>query len=264
LEKVLGEDASPDSLNNAGYALADASLALPKALEYAQRAVDGQEKESHDVELSNLLPDDLACSQKIGYDWDTLGWAHFRLGHLPQAEDYLNAAWLLSQFSVNADHLGQVYEQEKKTEKAIHMYRLALVTTEGREDLDATRHRLEHLGGKAPPGPMEVANDHTRDELSQLRTVKLKRLVSGQASAEFFLLFKPGARHPDPELEDVQFVSGSEKLKAEADALYDANFQVAFPQASSAKLVRRAIVMCSPISGCQAVLYTPGSVHSVN
>ena len=261
LEKVVEIDGKPDTLNNTGYVLADANVDLPKALEYAQRAVDGQEKESHDVELSNLLPDDLICTQKIAYDWDTLGWAHFRSGHLAQAEDYLRAAWLLSQYSVNADHLGQVYEQEKKTEKADHMYRLALAAPDGREDLDATRHRLERLGRK-PAGDL-FHPDPIRDELSQMRTVKLKHLAPEQASAEFFLLFRPGAKHPDAELEDVQFISGSEAMKPLGDALYDADFQLTFPEGSSAHLVRRAIVMCSKLSGCQAVLYTPDSVHSV-
>ena len=79
-------------------------------------------------------------------------------------------------------------------------------------------------------------------ELSQLRTVKLKRLVAGSASAEFFLLFAPG-----PTLEDVQFISGSAKLKSADGALYDAKFPIAFPQKSSARLVRRVIVNCSGV-----------------
>ena len=67
-------------------------------------AVDAQEKESHDVDLANLLTGDLECTAKIGPYWDTLGWVHFRLGHLDQAESYLRAAWLLSQYAVIADH----------------------------------------------------------------------------------------------------------------------------------------------------------------
>jgi hypothetical protein len=101
--------------------------------------------------------------------------------------------------------------------------------------------------------------DGSGDELSKIRTVKLKRLLPGTATAEFFLLFGPG-----PKLEDVSFISGSEKLKPAADGLYDAEYKVAFPMGSAAHLVRRALVMCSPVSGCMAVLYTPDSVHSVN
>jgi tetratricopeptide (TPR) repeat protein len=262
LEKVVETDPKPGTLNDIGYELADANADLPKALEYAQRAVDKQEKESHDVELSNLLPDDLSCTQSIGAFWDTLGWVHFRLGHFDQAESYLDAAWLLSQSGLVADHLGQVYEQQKKTEKAIHMYRLALATPEAHAPggmLDETRHRLQHLtGAKAATGIDLLRGDPTGSELSQLRSAKLKRLVPGSATAEFFLLFSPG-----PKIEDVEFISGSEELKSAGDTLSDAHFQVAFPEGSSAHLVRRAILMCSKVTGCEAVLLTPDSVKSV-
>ena len=263
LEKTVQADSTPETLNDVAYELADANASLPKALEYAQRAVDGQEKESHDLELSNLLPEDLACTRKIEMFWDTLGWVHFRLGHLNQAESYVHAAWLLAQGGVEADHLGQVYEQQKKTEKAIHMYRLALATPEAHPpggSWDETRRRLERLTGTKAPTAMDLLRaDPNGNELSQLRSVKLKRLVPGSATAEFFLLFSPG-----PKVEDVQFISGSENLRSAGQAaLSQANFQVAFPEGSSARLVRRAIVMCSSFTGCAAVLFTPDSVNSV-
>jgi tetratricopeptide (TPR) repeat protein len=260
LEKVVAADAKPEILNDIGYELADANASLPKALEYAQQAVDKQEKESLDIELSNLLPEDLKCTQKIGMFWDTLGWVHFRLGNLEQAESYVHAAWLLSQSAVIADHLGQIYERQQEKQKAIHMYRLALARLGGRAFGDAgqeTRHRLEHLTGTKTP-TMPLRGDSSGSELSQLRSVKLKRLNAGSSSAEFFLLFSPG-----PKVEDVQFISGSEKLKSAADALSDAKFQVSFPQGSSARLVRRAMLTCSSVSGCEAVLLIPDSVDSV-
>ncbi len=260
LQKVVEDYPGPEVWNEAGYEFADSNVNLPKALEYAQHAVDAQEMESHDADLSNLLPQDLACTRKIGMFWDTLGWVHFRIGHLDQAESYLHAAWLLAQGELEADHLGQVYEQQKKTEKAIHMYRLALATPDSHGgSWDETRHRLEHLtGAKTPVTPDLLHGDPNASELSELRSVKLKRLVPGSATAEFFLLFSPG-----PKVEDVEFISGSEKLKSAAHALSEAKFHVAFPEGSSARLVRRAILMCSSVSGCEAVLFTPDSVHSV-
>ena len=262
LQKVAETDSDAMMLNNIAYDFGEAHVNLPRALEYAQRAVDKQEKESHNVELSNLLPDDLACTQKLGYIWDTLGWIHFRLGHLDQAESYIRAAWLLHQQGVEADHLGQVYEQQKKTEQAIHLYRLALATPEAHGSgglWDETRQRLEHLTGeKTPAVPGLLRSDSGADELSELRSVKLKRLVRGPATAEFFLLFGPSSK-----VEDVEFVSGSEELKSADHALAEANFQVAFPQGCSAYLVRRAILTCSSDTGCAAVLLNPATVNSV-
>ncbi|MGC2197000.1 MAG: tetratricopeptide repeat protein [Terriglobales bacterium] len=262
LEKIVDAEPTAEVWNAVAFVLADANAALPKALVYAQRAVDAQEKESHEIDLSHLVSENLACTRKIGMFWDTLGWVHFRSGNLAQAEGYLNAAWFLLQDPVVADHLGQVYEQEKKTAKAIHMYRLALATPEAKVpdgSWDETRHRLAQLTGTKAPTSMELLRaDPNGNELSQLRTVKLKRLLPGSATAEFFLLFGPGAK-----IENAEFISGSEKLRSAGQALSEANFQVPFPEGSSARLVRRAVLMCSSVSGCNAVLFTPSSVDSV-
>jgi len=267
LQKIIDADSKPVTMNDVAYEMVEADTDLPKALDLSQRAVDEQEKLSHDVDLSNLLNEDLDCTQKIGSFWDTLGWIQFRLGHFNEAESYLNAAWLLTQIAAVADHLGQVYEKEKKTDKAIHMYHLALGTPYGHSgNLGPTSDRLDRLERLHPADVKSPVTlkfnrllDGSGDELSKIRTVKLKRLLPGTATAEFFLLFGPG-----PKLEDVSFISGSEKLKPAADGLYDAEYKVAFPMGSAAHLVRRALVMCSPVSGCMAVLYTPDSVHSVN
>jgi tetratricopeptide (TPR) repeat protein len=262
LEKIVKPDSEAETLNYVAWELVEANASLPKALEYAEESVEKQEKVSHDVELSNLLPEDLRCTQEIGNEWDTLGWVHFRLGHLEQAEGFLYAAWLLTQGNIEADHLGQVYEQERKTEKAIHMYRLALATLGVRALGEAgheTRERLEHLTGKKMTTASDFAHpDSTGAELSQLRRAKLKRLVPGSATAEFFLLFSLG-----PKVEEVQFISGSETLKSANRALSDADFQVTFPPGSSARLVRRAVLVCSRVTGCEAVLLIPETVHSV-
>lgn len=262
LEKLVESSSKPETLNEVAWEFVEANASLPKALEYAEKSVDKQEKESSNVELSNLLQEDLRCTQEIGNEWDTLGWVHFRLGHLEQAEGFLYAAWLLTQGNIEADHLGQVYEQERKTEKVIHMYRLALATLGARafgEAGDETRERLEHLTGKKMTTASDFAHpDSTGAELSQLRRAKLKRLVPGSATAEFFLLFSPG-----PRVEEVQFISGSEKLKSVNRALSDADFQVTFPPGSSARLVRRAVLVCSSVTGCEAVLLIPDTVHSV-
>jgi tetratricopeptide (TPR) repeat protein len=263
LEKLLASNPKPDIFNDVAYELAESNASLPKALDYSQKAVDEQEKQTYDVKLSELLPEDLIRTRRIGAFWDTLGWVYYRLGRLDEAESYLKAAWLLSQAPVIGDHLGQVYEQQGKTEKAIHTYRLVLAALGSRAYGDSgaeTRHRLERLSGSRLPNTLRLPSSDTGGaELSQLRSAKLKRVVAGSASAEFFLLFGPGAK-----IEDVQFISGSEKLKSAEQVLSEAKFQVAFPEHSSARLVRRAMLVCSTVTGCEAVLLTPETVSSVN
>jgi tetratricopeptide (TPR) repeat protein/transglutaminase-like putative cysteine protease len=261
LEKAVEADPRPEVLNDLSYQLAEANASLPKALEWAQRAVDEHEKSSREVKLSNLHPDDPRYTLEIGYYWDTLGWVHFRLGHLAQAESYLNAAWVLTQMGVPADHLGQVYEQEHQPAKAIQMYRFALAastpeTQMSGDDFKETRKRLARLTSETIDASGSSRNGIN---LYHMRLIGLPRFIPGRFSAEFFLLFGPG-----PKLEDVKFISGSQNLKGAGKVLTSAKFPVTFPDGSSARLLRRAMVMCVPVSGCQVLLLTPDQVHSVN
>ena len=122
--------------------LADANTKLPEALQYAKTAVEEEETASKDVHLSKLDTSDLGHTRHLGAYWDTLGWVYFRMSRLSEAEQYLSAAWDLSQDSLVADHLGQLYEQEHKAAPAIRMYHLALAAD---SNLSDTRKRLDHL-----------------------------------------------------------------------------------------------------------------------
>ncbi len=261
MQDVLKLDSGPGSLNNIAYELADVSVKLPEALGYAERAVREQEDASQTLTLSHLKVEDLQGTQRIGSYWDTLGWAHFRLGQLDQAEKYIRASWLLTQNPVVADHLGQVYEQQRKREAAIQTYRLALAAL----DFGANAEEIQaHLSRLLPGTNLNTGFDLHRggsagEELSRIRTVKLPRIVPGSASAEYFLAFGPGAK-----LEDVKFISGSDKLKPAEKVIRGAVFPVSYPQGSMAHIVRCAIVSCSSYTGCAIVLYNPDTVHSVD
>jgi hypothetical protein len=72
-------------------------------------------------------------------------------------------------------------------------------------------------------------------------------------------LFGPGAK-----LEAVKFISGSDNLRSAEKTIRTAVFPVSSPDDSKARIVRRAILACSPFGGCEIVLYNPQSVNSVN
>src|SRR5437899_9368265 len=76
------------------------------------------------VQLSKLADDDLKYTLSLAAYWDTLGWVHYQLGNLKQAEGYLYAAWTVQQFATVGYHLGQVYEKQQRKQDAAHMYRL--------------------------------------------------------------------------------------------------------------------------------------------
>jgi tetratricopeptide (TPR) repeat protein len=260
-EKVLKSKSDIDTENDVAYQLADANVALPTALEYSQKSVQEEEQDSQKTQLDQLKIDDAAHPIKLGAYWDTLGWIYFRMGDFAKAESYIRAAFELSPSAVVADHLGQVYEQEHKTELAVKMYRAALLQNDNMPD---TAKRLEHLTHEKAPqtvngSVLKPDPYHLQDYLNDLRTVHLPKVVSGEETAEFFVLIAPGGK-----IKGVHFVSGSEKLKPAEKTLTSMTFKTLFPSGSNALILRRGILGCFLYSGCSFVMIEPERVRSVN
>jgi hypothetical protein len=166
------------------------------------------------------------------------------------AEKYLNAAWVLSQDPVIADHLGQTYEKLGKKHEAWVAYSRALAAGHAPSE---TQSRLDALP--------RTANTKTRDEsdimdLQQQRTYKLGRLAKTHVSAEFFVLLKPASKPPD-----VEFISGSEEISSATKSIAALKFNVLFPDSAETQILRRGILDCEPeLPGCVFVLIPPSSV----
>ncbi|HTS10798.1 MAG TPA: DUF3857 domain-containing protein [Candidatus Limnocylindrales bacterium] len=256
---ALELDSSPLSLNNIGWALADANKQLPLALDYAQKAVQQEEELSAKVKLPVLTNQDLAHAPSLAAYWDTLGWVYFRMGQLDEAEKFLNAAWVLSQATDMGDHLAHVYAQEHRKKEAIHMINLAFSTARDPQMAGDLMDLLFNLGGQ---DETKVRKSEGGAELSQLRTFDVPSLKATKGSAEFFLLF--GASPSGPKVEDVKFVTGSDDLKDAGKFLSATDFKVLFPDQGPERLLRRGILMCDPLSHCTFVFYPISSVRSVD
>jgi tetratricopeptide (TPR) repeat protein len=263
LSKALEKGPFPLALNNVAYALADANVDLTDALDYAQKAVKQEEDATKKIDPVALKIADARQMLELASIWDTLGWVHFRLGHLELAESYLTAAWQLSQFGTAGDHLAQLDEQLHKQKAAVHTYEQALATMERKlpaERRDAIR---EHVKAIDPTADLSTAprlsHASPTDELTDARRVKVGKIFPGSASAEFFILLAPQNK-----VEAITYVSGSEELEKAETRLADSDFHTAFPEGSDARILRRGLVTCSEISGCEFVLYPLDSVRSVN
>ena len=255
LLKIPKIDSSPHMLNEVAYELGDRGLRLDDALQMAEKSVEGHEGETSHITLGTLAPPDLRGVNELGAAWDTLGWIQYRRNYLNEAEKYLAAAWNLSQDSVVADHLGQVYEKQGKKAEAAHLYALSIAAAHAP---DETRKRLAAVVSDKSRADGMIAS--ARTELAHLRTVKLPRISKQHAVAEFFLLFEPG-----PTVSDVKFISGSVELRDAAKTLSATKFPVVFPGKDPVKLVRRGILDCEPIEAvCEFVLLTPDAVQSTN
>ena len=265
--KGIELDSMPGTLNNVAWELADANKQLPVALEYAQKAVTDEEEATQDLDLSELKTEDLGHMTSLAAFWDTLGWVYFRMGKLPEAKKYLNAAWTLSLGGIEADHLGQVYEQEHNKQDAARMYRLALysfnLNRAARAAETETRERLDRLVRDSSTAD---SNNFTQvtDEVNGMRTVKLPRVIIQTAVAEFFLIFTQNPKTSALTVEDAKFISGSEELKSAGKSLLTAKFAFPFPDENQPKILRRGIFSCYERTGCSFTLINPSDVYSLN
>ena len=255
---------NPTALNDAAYYLADANLSLDEAVQLSAKAIKAESALTAQVSLDALDIEDLRRVGRLANFWDTMGWIYFRQNALPKAEEYLRAAWTLSQTATIGEHLAQVYEKEGKKFLAAKTYAQSINTgsslgVSGGDKFKATKEKVESLVGEGTAsGLMSKAGE----ELSMARSRRVPNFVRNIGSGEFFLLLKPD------KTVTVRFVSGEMALKASAASLQAAltgKLSQEQPGAEPVSIVRRAVVIChlTP-SYCEIVLLTPDSVNKLD
>jgi hypothetical protein len=117
-------------------------------------------------------------------------------------------------------------------------------------DVSNIRSHIERLSKAkvAPADPQRALND--------LRTVKLSRLIEGQASAEFFLVVSTGGK-----VDQASFISGSPKLKPVLSQLTKLKLDNPFPDDTPALIVRRGVLGCYATTGCSLVFLPSDAIR---
>jgi tetratricopeptide (TPR) repeat protein len=248
-----------DMLNSVAYALAEEKKGLPWALQCAEKAVHELEEESSKIQVSQLEVQDLTVSNRLAGYWDTLGWVHFGIGNLGEAERYLKAAWTVTQDPVIGDHLGQVYEKLGKKQQAAHAYRLALQVM-GRNGDPQMRERLKSSVAALSSGAKGSSVEKDASfELSDERTYKLPQIRDwggGYKSAEFVI-----ALTKESGVADTKFLSGAQELRGASTALGALKSGFPFPDDSHARVVRRGVLSCSEVAkACVFVFYPADAI----
>jgi tetratricopeptide (TPR) repeat protein len=242
MHTALQLDPGPEMLNDVAYEMAEADTNLSEALDYSLRSIKEVEEQSQRVDFQNVQQADLQIPLTITSYWDTLGWIYFKMGDLARAESYLTPAWQLQQSGLMGDHLGQVYERQKKLNAALHMYKLAI---EANPRLEETPSRIRNLANVSPPEKQMEA----RDELNSMSTVRLPDITKTDANADFDVLLAVSGK-----IEKANFLHGSDVLRDAGKALENAKFEEPFPPTSTARLIRKGILSCS-YTGCNFVFY---------
>jgi tetratricopeptide (TPR) repeat protein len=268
--RKLGEiDKEATFLNDAAYEMANADIDLPLALEYAKKAVRAANADSAKISLDELREEDLNKLFRLAANWDTLGWVHERMTNLEEAERFLQASWKLTQGGAVAGHLCHLYKRIHRNNAAIQMCRVTtyLIPPLRRPDGDSgmlaaeAQENLKQLTGAQIKPAISIDESNF---LARERNFRLPRFLAGTESAEFFVLLATDAKSQTFKVEDVKFISGSDKMKLQGKQLKSIDFKVTSPGEGPARFVRRGILGCYQYSGCSFVLLDPASVHSLN
>jgi Flp pilus assembly protein TadD len=251
-EKAIQISATPLVWNNIAYQLSLKGARLDLAQQYAESAVASTAAASRNLTLEQPTMRDVVVTNSLSAYWDTLGWVLFGRGDTDKAQKYVEASWMLSGHGEVGEHLGEIYEKQKKKERAIRTYALSVNSSHPSTD---SRAKLAALVGDKQ---VEETLAKNHDMLQDSRTVFLGKVAKVTGTADFLVLL--GANGA----ESVKFISGEPKLKDMSDALRAAKYQVQFPDDTPAKLLRRGTLSCSTNTGnCEFVLLFPDDVHSV-
>jgi len=250
-EKSADLQPVPLRWNAVAYQMADESLDLKVAEKYAQQAIAAQVLQMRDTSLQHLTKDAYAAS-RIGSYWDTWGWIRYRENDLAEAEKYVKSAWLIHPLAISSEHLGEIYEKQKKTAEATMMYQMALADDGA---LSSAKERLIALAGSAK---FDALVEEGHGLLKESRTIAVKNSHGQEGFAEFWILLSPG-----PTVRGVKFVTGDGELKAFEKDLEGVTYPNSFPEATELRLLRRGRLSCtSGAADCKLQMISSASMSS--
>ena len=253
-EKAAALSPTAPVWNDIAFNLADATVALDKAQQYADSAIRANTAAIGKIDLQHVAQSQLRKVSSLAECWDTLGWVYFQKGDFASAERYVRAAWAVDQNGEIGDHLAQVYEKRGEKDRAIKMYALALAAPGSTPD---TRARLTLLLGSNSGIDDLVAQ--AGPQLDAARTIPAGKFVAGDGRADFFIALSPGTK--SARADAVRFISGSEALRPLAEKLRLLDYGEMFPNSSPVKIIRRATLACSK-SGCALTFVSAGEARA--
>lgn len=260
----------PMILNNVAYTLAEGKADLSSAQKYGEEAVEELNLSADGPDSSNDAG--LRLTYMYSLVWDTLGWVYFQQGDNARAESFVRAAWLLGEERIVAEHLGEIYEKQGKTQAAARAYEWALAVgsnpsllrgpsspVEAQNQLheeQKIRVRYKKLTGKdaslfetnrLPNGEWSLT---PAEKLRRSREIKLGNVGKLSGSADFLVSIDSES------VQSADFDNGDKALQPLESKLEKAKYPFEFPPNSDATLVVRVTVQCRS-DGCVGTLMSP-------
>jgi tetratricopeptide (TPR) repeat protein len=247
-QKAMELRPDPEMRSAIAYSLAEAKRHLPDALRYAEEAVQETESRTAAIRLDSDVREGYSLMADLAAEWDTLGWANFRIGNLDAAQRYTVAAWKLSPLPAIGDHLAQIYEKQGKKTLALHTYALALAVLSVGGDPVLRDKLVSRVTAGGSQGSSWVAN---QKEVEEMRTFPLKRFGESDRSAFFVVVSTNGS-----DVQEVQFLNGPEELKEAESVIAAIKFGTVFPDDSPARIFRGGTLSCVRMwKECRFILF---------
>lgn len=246
-DRAVSLKGEPAVWNDVAWRMAEAGLALDKALDYARLAVSGASEQSARAALDRPAKPQIALSAALAAYWDTLGWVHFKRAEIDKALPYLRASWQFRQEPVVGEHLGLAYERLRRPREAFLVYRTVLASDQASETV---RERIRALA-KADPPPQ---SDDSQSLALAARTVRLGAIGPPRSATDVMIV--ADATGVVSAAMPVVTTPQAEQL---ARGLAGVRLSFVAPDHAPFKLVARAALACSeaPVR-CSLVLYQTG------
>jgi predicted Zn-dependent protease len=237
LGALLQNSSDPGILNDAAYALTNASLELDLAERSVRKAVDTLTTQSSSWTLDGDAKAQTAVTRQLLSAWDTMGWVLFYQGKPDDAKGYVQASWQSHPRADAGLHLGQILEAQGDKRGALGIYLEAqqIVGAATKDVTEELKHRAETLTKTG------VVPSDKEKMIAAVRNVRVNNPDHVTGIADYEILLSGGkAVAVRPMFDAATHIAGGEsKIKS-------SNFTSWTPPGSPAKLRLRVLLNCHP------------------
>ena len=275
IAKQANEPSIPALIQPFRDAMAILDSKSPVTADSLAKAGDLSRKGLKDVEAKSLeiSSDDmhsLYFSKVLAYGWYVIGKAALESKDLTAAENYLTAAWRVSQDRSSGYELARVLEAKGNTSAAAHQYQLANATSISNPFLsllmpgsalnDKISDGYKRITGK----PLTSTTLNNGQYNGSLRAELDKEIeihgfvhatkLNGQAM--FSIAFEAGKPVK------AYMLGGDKVMESLVPVLQSRTYTPVLPAGSKARLLREFRVICTPYAGCDVYILLPTSIQA--
>ncbi|HLI75875.1 MAG TPA: hypothetical protein VKV02_02940, partial [Acidobacteriaceae bacterium] len=241
LTAVATSSQDPQQVNDAAYALGEASLNLRLAESAARRAVQMLNALTARPAQGVASGTALRRVEQLVSCWDTYGWILYRTGSYSEAEPWLRAAWADSYGAEPGKHLAALLQKEGQGAEAARILHLAAQADPGTEDEPGDGDAVP-TGRKVPQPQGSREKTSGADKVSALEVDHTFPVAGPGGATKGIALFEFDYSLNAPV--QVRMVSGDDDLSGLTDALRKVETHTLLPPGSPAHLLRRGVVTC--------------------